>query len=605
MKTSIRHLTAILCLIAGLLIAPTATESSTQEADEVTVDGPILPPAEEGLRLNFRGVPLDTVLDYLSSAAGFVVIREATVDGVVDVLSHQPLDKDEAVALLDTILKEKGLAAIRNGRTLKIVKRSEARVYDLPVRTGNNPEAIPKTDEMVTQIIPVGYVDVTQLIQNLAPLLPSYATLSANEASNAVILTDTQANIRRMAEIIRALDTSISEISRLKVVPVRFADAEALAEIVNKTFESRIDTGQSSRDESNQRRDFFSRMRDGGQASNSSSAQAGVSAARQAQSRVVAVADTRSNSIILNAPESLMPVVLDLIEQLDSMSENAAEMSVFPLRYANASDIADVINNLFEGRDSDGGMAAVQTSFFRGRSLQPAQAVSSAEGGGRSRVLAVAEEQTNTVVVSAPKETMTTIRNMIEAVDTMTEDPTELRIFTLRNANAEETAETINQLFEQQTGTSNSDGPQAFGSGASVRFASASGGDGSSRRSERTVQESTVTVVPDTRTNSIIVRAASEVMEQVELMVERIDANAAKKKRVYVYSPQNANVESLLPILQSLFGDENATIRSTTNSNTNTDTGNDSRSRTGSSGFGRTRSGSGSSLGATSFGSVR
>src|SRR5262245_2992100 len=53
--------------------------------------------AEEGLRLNFRGAPLDMVLSYLSDAAGFIIVLETEVRGKVDVWSNQPLSKDEAV----------------------------------------------------------------------------------------------------------------------------------------------------------------------------------------------------------------------------------------------------------------------------------------------------------------------------------------------------------------------------------------------------------------------------------------------------------------------------------------------------------------------------
>src|SRR5881396_2092474 len=49
---------------------------------------------ETGLRLNFRGVPLDMVLNYLSDAAGFIIVLEGKVEGKVDVWSNQPLTKD-------------------------------------------------------------------------------------------------------------------------------------------------------------------------------------------------------------------------------------------------------------------------------------------------------------------------------------------------------------------------------------------------------------------------------------------------------------------------------------------------------------------------------
>ncbi|MCX8036641.1 MAG: hypothetical protein N3D11_06245, partial [Candidatus Sumerlaeia bacterium] len=175
----------------------------------------LLPPltddtSGEGLRFQFRGAPLSQVLDYLSAAAGFAIVREANITGTVDVVSHKLLTKDEAVLLLDTILAQKGLAAVRSGeRTLTIVKRDEARVRDLPIRVGSDPEQIPKTDEMVTQIMPVRYASASQLMQNVQLLLPQDTVITVNDNSNAIILTDTQINIRRVAEIIKALDTQI------------------------------------------------------------------------------------------------------------------------------------------------------------------------------------------------------------------------------------------------------------------------------------------------------------------------------------------------------------------------------------------------------------
>ena len=96
-----------------------------------------MPPlGEDQLRLNFRGVPLDMILDYLSEAAGFIIVKETEVRGKVDVWSNQPVTKDEAVELLNTILNKNDYAAIRSGRTLTIVGRDEAKKRDIPVKKG-------------------------------------------------------------------------------------------------------------------------------------------------------------------------------------------------------------------------------------------------------------------------------------------------------------------------------------------------------------------------------------------------------------------------------------------------------------------------------------
>ncbi len=86
---------------------------------------PTLADGEKGLRLNFRGVPLELVLSYLSDAAGFIIVSKTHVKGKVDVWSDQPLTKDGAVELLNTVLNQNGYAAVRKGRFLKIVSRFE------------------------------------------------------------------------------------------------------------------------------------------------------------------------------------------------------------------------------------------------------------------------------------------------------------------------------------------------------------------------------------------------------------------------------------------------------------------------------------------------
>jgi len=65
--------------------------------------------ASDRLMMNFKDASLDTVLDYLSQFGGFVVVREGPpVTGVVNVLSKQPVTRDEAVAILSASLKANG-----------------------------------------------------------------------------------------------------------------------------------------------------------------------------------------------------------------------------------------------------------------------------------------------------------------------------------------------------------------------------------------------------------------------------------------------------------------------------------------------------------------
>ncbi len=186
--------------------------------------------------MNFQNASLTDVLNYLSEAAGFVIVQEVPVTGTVNIISHKPVKAEEAVDLLNTVLAEKGFTAIRNGRVLQVINRRDAPKRDIPVVQGSEPGTIPKNDLVVTQILPVKYGDATKLVENLRPLLSDNVTITANEASNTILMTDTQVNIHRIATIIKALDTSVANISMIRIFPLQYADAKQAADLLTSLF---------------------------------------------------------------------------------------------------------------------------------------------------------------------------------------------------------------------------------------------------------------------------------------------------------------------------------------------------------------------------------
>ena len=198
---------------------------------------------EPELRLNFREVPLEQVLDYLSEAAGFTIVLETKVTGTVTVWSNQPLTKAEAVNVLDSALSKNGFAAIQNGRTLTIIPAASAKKRDIPIRVGGEPD-IQKTDKMFTQIIPVKNINVTQLARDLSPLIPETASLQANEGANALVMTDTEINIHRIADIVAKLDGQVSSSSSVKVFTLRYADSKSLATVIQALYQNQNTGGR-------------------------------------------------------------------------------------------------------------------------------------------------------------------------------------------------------------------------------------------------------------------------------------------------------------------------------------------------------------------------
>ncbi len=421
-------------------------------------------PATNGLRLNFRGAPLALVLDYLSDAAGFVINKQTEIRGTVDVWSRDTLSKDEAVALLNSALKKNGCAVVRNGRILTIVSVDNARTSDLEVVTGNDAGAVEKSDEMVTQIIPVRYASASQLVNNLQVLLPASATLSVNESANSLLLVATKRDIRRMLKIVTALDTSIATVSSIKVFPLRYADAKQLAGVVQQVFSSQ-GSGQSAGG-SNARAQLFAGPGGGpfgppGFAGpGDGSTAGGASGGGAASWKVVAAADEQSNALIVSAPEGLLPTVTEIVQQLDQPVTDITEVRVFLLRNADPTDLAEQLAQLFP--DESRSSADQNTMGFRfgGPPPPPGALVSGADASPtgssdrlkkKSRVLAVADARTSSLLVSAASTLMPQIAKMIEQLDASPARKEIVKVFELRNADPQDVNQVLQDLFNRNS----------------------------------------------------------------------------------------------------------------------------------------------------------
>lgn len=460
---------------------PAAEES--RPAAEPLRDG------EKGLRLNFRGAPLEQVLNYMSDAAGFIinVLPNTDIKGKVDVWTNQPLDKEEAVQLLNTILHQNGLAAIRTGRTLSIISRDTAKTNkDVPVRVlKGEPDKIPRSDEMVTQIIPVKYVNAAALVQNLQPLLPEYAQngLSANEAGNSLILTASQTDVRRMAEIVAALDQAISNVSEIKVFQLKFADAKTLVDAVKELFTPPAQQNQNQAGRGQLFQNLFGGgggpfggggpgggrggFPNGGNFGGNNSSRGNTSASA---ARVVAVADERSNSLIIAAASDAMPEIDRLVKEIDIEVDEVTEIRLFPLTNSDPNDVVEILTQLFPDPTSSNQQQGGRFGGFRGgfggggqfgRFNRGQQTTPSERASKQSRVISVADARTSSVIVTAARDVMPEIEKMIRQLDANRRGRQRVYVYNLENADVTQVEQVVRDMFDRSNNGRNNNQQQS------------------------------------------------------------------------------------------------------------------------------------------------
>jgi general secretion pathway protein D len=405
-----------------------------------------------GLRLNFRGAPLNLVLDYLSDAAGFIINKETEANGKVDVWSKEPVSKDEAVEILNSVLRKNGYAVIRNGRILNIISMESAKTSDIDVVSGNKWQDVEDSDEVVSQIIPVRYANATQLMNNLQVLLPTSANLTVNESANSLILVATKRDIRRMLKIVTALDTSIANVSSIKVFPLRYADAKQLATVVQQLFSPQ--TGQATGN--NPRAQLFNMFRGGpfggpgGQGGGGNTG--GGSGGGGAGAKVTAAADDHSNSLIVSASTELMATINDMVQQIDQPTSDVTELRVFTLKNADPAELADQLSQLFPDDTRTGSNQNQNFGFRFGGGPGPGgnnQANPSDRMKKKSKVMAVADPRTSSVMVSAASELMPEIEKMITQLDASPAKKEVVRVIDLQNADPQDVNQVLQDLFQR------------------------------------------------------------------------------------------------------------------------------------------------------------
>ncbi len=330
--------------------------------------------APASIKFNFRGASLETVLNYMSEAAGFVIVYETPVRGTVDMFSAQPVSREEAVQLLNFALNKNGYAATQQGRSLIVSSKEDAKKRNIPIRTGNDPQEIPENAEMVMQIIPLRRLDATQASRDLATLLPSSSNITANADSNSLVVTDTQITVRHIVELVAALDSSSDTVSTMKVFKLVNADPVEMAQLLTNLYAPVSTSGRGGPGGFGGGFPGFGGGFPGfgpggftaaaaaqagrGGTTGGTSGRSGTTSGRTGRTGgaatstgrstpVVAVADPRTYSVIVTASKEDMSGITEIVAQLDSSSARKQKVFVYTMENADVKQVETVLRNLF------------------------------------------------------------------------------------------------------------------------------------------------------------------------------------------------------------------------------------------------------------------
>ena len=504
------------------------------------------------ISMRFKDASLEHILEFVAEVTGYTIVKSADLDMRVTIISPDDMPVDEAFSVLNTTLAIKGYTSIVNGRSLKIVPLSDAKLEATPIRVGSDPEKMKSEDTITTQVMPLSSADATQLVKDLKDFVPQYGVMTAYGRSNTLIITASSASIKRLSEIVRELDISMTDRIKIEVFSLQYADATKLAEVITKLYEKPRDAevaAEQERQQRGRRGGFGGRGQFGGDGGGGEAATAESSptegGALQMLGEVKAVADENTNSLIVSASQPNLIAIRNLVSELDTQRFSEPETRVFSLQHGDATEVANELNqafssaarNVFSGAGGGGfgGGGGRGRRFFEEQQQQLNR--QSGEGVlGLPELVAVPDARTNSVMVTTTAQQMDAVGELIEQLDRDIADFAEnTRIFTLEHADASNVATVLNELlstelFERQAATRTGFGGGGFGGGFGGRSLSA-GALGSSAQTADAARGLTgnVKIVADEETNALLITtfvrnfpAVAELIKQLDILLPQV-----------------------------------------------------------------------------------
>lgn len=406
---------------------------------------------------DFHGSDISNVLKFYARMANVPVVTDAALTGNVTIINPQPVTLDDAFTILQQVLAVKGYTAIQKKGVISIVPFANAgKITPLlnPTVNDSGETKVDSRDMVMTQVIPVDNVDAEAMARELQPLISTGANLIGSSGTNSLVLTDTASNVQRFIALVEALDKTSNK-TELRTYPLRRAEASAIADIINNLFKQISSRGRGGAPPQPGQPGF-------------NPGQPGGPPGGAGAPAVLAVPDPRTNAVLVVAsPDNQEKIADQIINRLDGDDTNTLETKIRKINFANAVDVANLVNSALSNMhgtasSSSGGNSFQQRAFQNfnpfgggGGGSDNQQSTSSSDPFGK----VMADPRTNSLLITASTDRMTKIDSLIDALDKEVPVEATTFVFPLKNALASDVAYSLSQAFN----TSNDNNNNPFG----------------------------------------------------------------------------------------------------------------------------------------------
>ncbi|CEO40597.1 type II secretion system secretin GspD [Photobacterium kishitanii] len=315
------------------------------------------------LSANFKGTDIQEFINIVGRTLHKTIIIDPAVRGQVNVRSYDLLNEEQYYRFFLNVLDVYGYAVVTmEDGVMKVIRDKDAKTAAIPV-VGANDKNIPG-DAVVTRVIAVKNVSVRELSPLLRQLNDNAGAGNVvhYDPANIIMITGRAAVVNRLAEIIERVDRAGNK--DVTVVSLNNASASEMVRIIDSLNKS--------------------------------------AEAKSTPSFLIpkAVADERTNSVLISGDPKVRERLKKLIHRLDKEMAVSGNSRVFYLKYAKAEDLVDVLKGVSEN---------VQAST-KGNSSQ-------GQSSSKDDVMISAHAPTNSLIISAPADVMKRLESIIAQLD--------------------------------------------------------------------------------------------------------------------------------------------------------------------------------------------
>jgi len=348
----------------------------------------------EEIVFNFDNADIHEVINTVGDILGLNYIVDPRVTGKVNIHTKGKIAKKDLFAVLESLLKINKFTIIKKGEFYHIVSLQTLKQDYLPSQISLNKEELPLTDKFVIQIVPLEFVSAEAIVKTIKPLISSAGLIIPKD--NLLILLDSSANINKLLTIIELFDEDVFKQVHMQLYEAENVDVEDIAKDLEAIFQA------------------FE-----------------VSADSPRAGGITFVPISRINMLLLvSSNNQFLEKAVQWAAKIDTeVSETTVKIHVYYAQNGKASDIADVLTQVFKGEKKE------KKTAFKSKLLEkktdsrkakpskrkPVTTRSTVKGGAAETVVGeveiVVDEVNNALVIRATERDYRVVEKTIKKLD--------------------------------------------------------------------------------------------------------------------------------------------------------------------------------------------